>query len=226
MVHVYHFYQFKKVSYHYFLTTKFWNKLIWNKENRPFFNYLKWSNSRSFGDVQKWEDVLVEGVSPPRFAGLPFVVLLGESAFVKKTQTPCYYKSFEVLNHCAMELGAVTSAPHLCICMYLWWLWLLPMLPMVHTNTGGWYRQSPTGLWLQVGLSIFQIRNRVLCVCVSQIFIENPLVALLLLLQLVLAPTLSEKHWHQAVLKKNSHLINLLMSDAIPITIRYLLDVP
>ena len=60
-----------------------------------------------------------------------------------------------------------------------------------------------------------------MCVCVSQIFIENPLVALLL----QLAP-LSEKHWHQAVLKKNSHLINLLMSDAIPITIRYLLDVP
>ena len=53
------------------------------------------------------------------FAGLLFVVLLGESAFVKKTQTPCYYKSFEVLNHCAMELGAVTSAPHLCICMYV-----------------------------------------------------------------------------------------------------------
>lgn len=64
--------------------------------------------------------LVLEGVSSPqRFAGLPFVVLLGESAFVKKTQTPCYYKSFEVLNHCAMELGAVTSAPHLCICMYV-----------------------------------------------------------------------------------------------------------
>ena len=42
------------------------------------------------------------------FAGLLFVVLLGESAFVKKTQTPCYYKSFEVLNHCAIELGAAS----------------------------------------------------------------------------------------------------------------------
>ena len=203
--------------------------------NWPFFYYLaSWNDPTTdhhlvMSKNERRRRILVlEGVSSPqRFAGLPFVVLLGESAFVKKTQTPCYYKSFEVLNHCAMELGAVTSAPHLCICMYLWWLWLLPMLPMVHTNTGGWYRQSPTGLWLQVGLSIFQIRNRVLCVCVSQIFIENPLVALLLLLlQLVLAPTLSEKHWHQAVLKKNSHLINLLMSDAIPITIRYLLDVP
>ena len=157
------------------------------------------------------------GLSPPRFAGLPFVVLLGESAFVKKTQTPCYYKSFEVLNHCAMELGAVTSAPHLCICMYLWWLCGCCRCCLWYILTlGGWYRQSPTGLWLQVGLSIFQIRNRVLYVCLSQIFIENPLVALLL----QLAP-LSEKHWHQAVLKKNSHLINLLMSDAIPITIRY-----
>ena len=139
-----------------------------NKKNRPFFNYLKWSNSRSFGDVQKWEDVLVEGVSPPRFAGLPFVVLLGESAFVKKTQTPCYYKSFEVLNHCAMELGAVTSAPHLCICMYLWWLWLLPMLPMVHTNTGRLI--PPVANWAMASSGFEHLPNSkscTMCVCVS-----------------------------------------------------------
>ena len=44
------------------------------------------------------------------FAGLLFVVLLGESAFVKKTQqTPCYYKSFEVLNHCERLLHSMYS---------------------------------------------------------------------------------------------------------------------
>ena len=46
----------------------------------------------------------------PLFAGLLFVVLLGESAFVKKTQqTPCYYKSFEVLNHCERLLHSMYS---------------------------------------------------------------------------------------------------------------------
>ena len=45
------------------------------------------------------------------FAGLLFVVLLGESAFVKKTQqTPCYYKSFEVLNHCERLLHSMYRA--------------------------------------------------------------------------------------------------------------------
>ena len=44
------------------------------------------------------------------FAGLLFVVLLAESAFVKKTQqTPCYYKSFEVLNHCERLLHSMYS---------------------------------------------------------------------------------------------------------------------
>ena len=95
--------------------------------NWPFFYYLaSWNDPTTdhhlvMSKNERRRRILVlEGVSSPqRFAGLPFVVLLGESAFVKKTQTPCYYKSFEVLNHCAMELGAVTSAPHLCICMYV-----------------------------------------------------------------------------------------------------------
>ena len=85
--------------------------------NWPFFYYLaSWNDPTTdhhlvMSKNERRRRILVlEGVSSPqRFAGLPFVVLLGESAFVKKTQTPCYYKSFEVLNHCERLLHSMYS---------------------------------------------------------------------------------------------------------------------
>ena len=59
-------------------------------------------------------------------------------------------------------------------------VWLLPMLPMVRTNTGRLI--PPVANWAMASSGFEHLPNSkscTMCVCVSQIFIENPLVALL-----------------------------------------------